>query len=143
MKTKDVAASLNHWAELTGMDRRTLQKRLTAVGVRKTKSYRLSDVLRAALSQYGAARTRIAEAGAERAEAENKKRRGEMLDAAEVRDAVASGVATLFAETERLFVNELPPSLVGLDAVAIRARAEQATTEIKSAVREKLNALLK
>lgn len=71
-----------------------------------------------------------------------KREEGNSLDADEVRDAVASGVATLFAENERLFVNELPPALAGLDAVTIRQRSELASLEVKTAVREKLGALL-
>lgn len=73
----------------------------------------------------------------------NAEAAGRMLDAGEVRTAVLEGVATLFGETERLFVNELPPALAGLDAVTIRMRAEDAITKVKSAVREKLKRLLK
>ena len=72
-----------------------------------------------------------------------KKEEGESLDAQEVRDTCAAGMSIMFAENERLFVNELPPSLAMLDAVTIRARNEKATTEVKMAVREKLKKLLK
>lgn len=72
-----------------------------------------------------------------------KKEEGDALDADEVREAVLSGVATLFAENERLFINELPPALAGLDAVTIRMRAEDAIIKVKSAVREKLKRVLK
>lgn len=70
-----------------------------------------------------------------------RKEEGESLDADEVRDVVARGVATLFTELERMFVNELPPALAGLDAVNIRIRAERATAEIKTAVREKVKTI--
>lgn len=68
---------------------------------------------------------------------------GESLNASEVHEAGAVGVAMLFTELERLFVNELPPAIAGLDAVTVRVRCEQSIAAVKIAAREKLKKLLR
>ena len=78
---------------------------------------------------------------AKREEIKLKKEQSTALDADEVRDAVAAGVAMLFAEQERLFLTELPPALKGMDEVTIRARCETAIASMKIAVLAKLEPL--
>ena len=133
-----IRLTLNSAATALNTDRRTLQKRLQAIGVDcgRGKSFTVQELFRAVVSEYSEARTRVSRAMAERIEHENRVRAGEMLPASEIQRGVMAAVAGVFAELDRVFVNELPPVLLGLPTpLEISQHCKRAIGELKDRLR--------
>jgi len=137
----EIGLPLNAWSEITGVERRTMERRLRDVGVEKSGKYFLKDILRALLSDYGKARTRIAKATADRLEAENQKRNGLTVLRADIVGAINHSMAILFDELTRVFTCEFPPSAKGLGETEIKALAEKCIERLKDGLRTRLAAV--
>jgi hypothetical protein len=92
--------------------------------------------------QIARARLRLLIAASGREENRLAKERGQMLDKTVTGQAVAGAVSLFFFNVERLFENELPPLLAGLDALAIHKHLTEASSRLKSDLRAGLEALL-
>lgn len=82
-----------------------------------------------------ALRLRILKAKAERDELELAGRRGEQVSRARVQLAIAASVSGAFNVLNRRLTQELPPTLVGLDAITIQAQVASAVDEALEALR--------
>jgi hypothetical protein len=74
---------------------------------------------------------------AEREEIRLAKDRAEVIDRSNAHRGIAAGVSVLFTELERHFLSELPPTLVGLDALAIRRVSEKKIEGLRETLRTK------
>lgn len=84
---------------------------------------------------------RLKKAQAEREEIRLAKDRRTVIPHAEVAAGINSGVAILFSDLDRVFASELPPALVGLDALAIRAKVLSEIERLKTLLREHFAAM--
>lgn len=71
------------------------------------------------------------------AEVELSERRGEVVKRREVQEAVASGMAVVRGEMERIFCTELPPALKGLSELEIQRRCVADITRLMNGLRER------
>lgn len=67
--------------------------------------------------------------------------KGNAVDRDLVRSAVQRGVSAVFGSLDRLFVNELPPALRGLDEIPIRDRCQAAIEKLKLELRKGFEAI--
>jgi len=67
--------------------------------------------------------------------------KGNSIDRDLVRSAVQRGVSAVFGSLDRLFVNELPPVLRGLDEIPIRDRCQMAIEKLKEDLRKSFGAI--
>ena len=67
----------------------------------------------------------------------NDERDGRTIGKDEVSTGIKSCVALMFSELDRLFLNELPPALKGLDELAIKARCNGAIASLRASLRER------
>lgn len=68
---------------------------------------------------------------------ENEEAERSVISKAEVSTGIKAGVALMFSELDRLFLNELPPALKGLDELAIKGRCAAAIGKLRDTLREK------
>lgn len=88
-------------------------------------------------AEMRAERLRILRARANRLEAENAERAGLMVARSEAAERIRCGMMTVFSELDRLFCNELPPVLKGLDEVAILAQCRATIEQLRVTLKEK------
>ena len=80
---------------------------------------------------------RLKKAQAEREEIRLAKDRGQVVTRAEVTACIAGGQSILYGELDREFINELPPILVGLDALTISRKCRESVERVRCASRDK------
>ena len=68
---------------------------------------------------------------------ENAIAEGKTVSKDEVSTGIKSAMALLFGELDRLFLNELPPALKGLDELAIKSRCNGAIGQLRQSLRER------
>lgn len=121
------------------MERRTVERRLTEVGVpvRQGKSYLIKDLFRALNSENSKARTRISVAAAEKLERQNQENQRQLIKLENARGIIEDIANSLLGETERVFCAELPPVLVGKTVIEIQKRIIAAHDKMSAGVREK------
>jgi hypothetical protein len=142
-KLSDFKITLNAAATLLNADRRTLAKRLLAIGIEtgRGQKFTVPELFRACVSEYSASRTRVSTAMAERIEAENRKRGGLVVERAFVESGATGIMLTLFSELERCFCLELPPLLVGLPERGIATRCQTTISKLKETLKTKFEQL--
>jgi len=64
---------------------------------------------------------------------------GDVISRAEVGTGVADVMASVFAELDRLFLTELPPTFKGRDEIGIRDLSLKAMTELKATLKTKFD----
>lgn len=138
-KIHEIRLTLNAAAKALNTDRRTMAKRLEAIGLVTGGDARftIAEIFRAISGEYAAARTRVSKAMAERLERENRIKADELADKAEVRAWIRSFMALLFGELDRIWCQEAPPTLKGLSEAEIAAKCQTAIDELKSTLRRK------
>ena len=67
----------------------------------------------------------------------NDERDGRTISKDEVSTGIKASVALMFSELDRLFLNELPPALKGLDELSIKARCNTAIGQLRQSLRER------
>lgn len=85
-------------------------------------------------------RRRILKATANRLEDEEAMRRGKFIDYDDVKQFHVRLIGQLFSDLDRVFANELPPALKGLDETAVRTRVLAEIEAIKERLRQFLTA---
>jgi hypothetical protein len=82
-------------------------------------------------------RLRILRATATRIERENEEKADLLVLRSEAVWHIRAGMMTTFNELDRIFCNELPPALCGLDAVKIQTRCKAAIEQLRTTLKEK------
>lgn len=60
-----------------------------------------------------------------------------VVERGEAIECIRAGMATVFSELDRLFLNELPPALKGLDEIQIRQRAQAEIERLRVTLKDK------